>query len=409
MIHICYSLYDAKGKYSKNIGTSMLSVFENTKEWITIHLLHDNTLTEANRKLFIQLVRKYGQHICFYNMDELDLPSMAAILERGAQSRFSKATYYRLLVGEVLPSDVQRLIYLDSDIIVNLDIKELWAEELKGAPIGAVAEDELTYHHILSKPIITDGTVAKHRYFCAGVLLIDMAIFSAVEDIVKNGLQMLAKHPEYTTHDQDILNYYFAATYQPLNIRYDMFVAAERLIGNKEIKPAIYHYAGKALRVYQGDVFDRLWAKYYTMSPWFTGDTFCDASRISATAMTDSLNSFWLFARGRKFTLVGDSRYIERFQKLLNLGQGDRFLSLYGNSGHIDIGRIITDMKNHMSDTGRSKPLYMFVTPCYEQFCQQISEVGFKEGDDFLNAIWLIDALEHRYPKAVENFIWDNI
>ena len=409
MIHICYALYDAEGKYSKNIGTSMLSIFENTKEWITIHLLHDNTLTEVNKELFIKLARKYGQHICFYNMDELDLPSMAAASEWGAKSRFSKAALYRLFVGEVLPLDIQRLIYLDSDIIVNLDIRELWDEELKGAPIGAVSEDEITYHHMVPKPIIDEGTVEKHRYFCSGVLLIDMAAFSTVKDIVKHGLQMLEEHPEYTTHDQDILNYYFAATYQPLNIRYDLFVEAERLMGYGEIKPAIYHYAGKAFWVYSGDVFDRLWAKYYTMSPWFTGDTFCDACRISAIAMADSLNSFWLFARGRKFTLVGDSRYIERVQKLLNLGQGDRFLSLYGNSGHIDIGRIITDMKNHMSDTGRSKPLYMFVTPCYEQFCQQISEVGFKEGDDFLNAIWLIDALEHRYPKAVENFIWDNI
>ena len=409
MIHICYALYDAEGKYSKNVGISMLSVFENTKEWITIHLLHDNTLTAANKALFIQLVRKYGHYIRFYNMDEFELSSMAAVSEFGAKSRFSKAALYRLFVGEVLPSDVQRLIYFDSDIIVNLDIKELWEEELKGAPIGAVSEDEITYHHMVSKPIIDDGTVEKHRYFCSGVLLIDMAAFSAVEDIVKNGLQMLEKHPEYTTHDQDILNYYFAATYQPLNIRYDMFVEAERLMGYEEIKPAIYHYAGKAFSVYLGDVFDKLWAKYYTLSPWFTGDTFCDVCRISATVMADQLNSFWLFARGRNFTLVGNNSDIERFQKLLNLRQGDRFLSVYDTSGHIDIGRIIADMKNHMSNTDRSKPLYMFVTPYYDQFCQQIAEAGFKEGDDFLNATWLIDALEHRYPKVIGEYIWENI
>ena len=29
MIHICFSLYDKSGSYSKFIGTTMLSIFEN--------------------------------------------------------------------------------------------------------------------------------------------------------------------------------------------------------------------------------------------------------------------------------------------------------------------------------------------------------------------------------------------
>ena len=48
MIDICYGLYDRNGRYSKFVGTSMVSIFENTSEKITIHILHDNTLTEDN-------------------------------------------------------------------------------------------------------------------------------------------------------------------------------------------------------------------------------------------------------------------------------------------------------------------------------------------------------------------------
>ena len=411
MIHICYALYDKSGKYSKNAGTSMLSVFENTKEWITIHLLHDNTLTEANKALFIELVRKYGQHICFYNMDELDLPSMEAIREWGAKARYSQAAFYRLLIGEILPLEVQRCIYLDSDILVNLDIKELWEEDLNGAPLGAILEEEIRHGLTVKKgciAIVDDGTIDSQRYFNSGVLLIDRKAFSARKDLVKNGLELLKDHPTYTLYDQDILNYHFASKYKRLNIRYNLFVDVER-IKRYGIKKAIYHYVSKSFMVYQGDAFDRLWAKYYTMSPWFTGDTFCAACRISATAMVDSINSFWKFVRGRSFTLVGSSEDIERFKKLLNLGQGDRFLSLYDKPNVISLGRIVADMKTHLSEAAVRKPLYMFVTPHYDQFCQKISEAGFKEGTDFLNATWVINALEHRYPKAVENFIWDNI
>lgn len=410
MIHVCYTLYDKNGKYSKNIGTSMLSIFENTKEWITIHLLHDNTLTEANKALFIKLVRKYGHYIRFYNVEKLDLPSMAAIEEWGAKARFSKAALYRLLVGKVIPSEVQRLIYLDADIIFNLDIKELWKEDLKGAPLGAVSDYEVTYHHSIPWVIVEDGTIEKHRYFNSGVMLIDMTAFSAVEGIVEDGLAWLAVHPNYKLYDMDILNHYFSTTYQPLDIRYGLYVEAERrVINTQEIKPAVYHYLNQELGVYRGDAFDKLWTKYYVMSPWFTGDTFCDVCRISATAVADMLNSFWMSVRGRSLTLVGSSMDIERFQKLLGLGQGDRFLSLYDESGRVDIRRVIADMKKHMSDIEARKPLYMFVSPYYPQFFQQISEAGFKVDVDFIEATWLINALEHNYPKNIGVFVWENI
>ncbi len=41
MIHICYGIYDKTGHYSKFIGISMISIFENTKESVTVHILHD--------------------------------------------------------------------------------------------------------------------------------------------------------------------------------------------------------------------------------------------------------------------------------------------------------------------------------------------------------------------------------
>ena len=411
MIHICYSLYDKNGKYSKNVGTSMCSVFENTREWITIHLLHDNTLSESNKALFIRLVRKYGQHICFYNMDELGLPYGEAVEAWGEKARYSKAAFYRLLIGEVLPFEVKRCIYLDSDVICNLDIKELWQEDLGGAPLGAISEHKSMYGHMLPKAIINDGTVEEHRYFNSGVLLIDLPIFSKIEGILRNGLEMLAKNPSYTLYDQDILNYYFAAVYQPLNIRYNLFVQSEKFVGH-ELQSAIYHYAGQAFCIYQGDAFDKLYAKYYVMSPWFTGDAFLDACHTVTTAMTDLINSFWKFARGRSFTIVGNDEDMERFQKLFDLGQGDRFLSLYDKPNFINTDRIIADMKKHISEIDRSKPLYMFIAPSQmiiKKVFLQISKAGFKEGVDFVNATWLVNALEHNYPKSIGDYVWERL
>ncbi|MBR1807640.1 MAG: hypothetical protein IJ774_14815, partial [Selenomonadaceae bacterium] len=71
MIHVCFGMHDANGKYSKFVGTTMASIFENTLSEVTIHILHDSTLTDDNRDKFSWLAGRYNQHVKFYNVDEL--------------------------------------------------------------------------------------------------------------------------------------------------------------------------------------------------------------------------------------------------------------------------------------------------------------------------------------------------
>ena len=74
MIHVAYGLHDKTGHYSKFVGTSMLSLFENhytPPRSITVHLLHDNTLTLDNYEKFVYLTGQYNQIIKFYNVEKL--------------------------------------------------------------------------------------------------------------------------------------------------------------------------------------------------------------------------------------------------------------------------------------------------------------------------------------------------
>ena len=50
----------------------------------------------------------------------------------------SRATYARLLLPELVPSSVTRLLYLDCDIVVLRDIGELFDERLDGSLLAAV-------------------------------------------------------------------------------------------------------------------------------------------------------------------------------------------------------------------------------------------------------------------------------
>ena len=54
-IHVCYGMTDNYGTYSKITGTSICSIFENTNEPVSVHIIHDFTLTDRNREKFIEL------------------------------------------------------------------------------------------------------------------------------------------------------------------------------------------------------------------------------------------------------------------------------------------------------------------------------------------------------------------
>ena len=101
MIHICFGLHDADGKYSKFVGTALASVFENTKSEVTAHILHDNTLTEDNRKKISELAEKYKQSAQFHNVTELcpdEINFMVEKLPEKIKARFSIGSFYRLLI-----------------------------------------------------------------------------------------------------------------------------------------------------------------------------------------------------------------------------------------------------------------------------------------------------------------------
>jgi len=132
MVHVCFGLHDEDGRYSKFTGTAILSMFENCPApppCITVHILHDNTLADDNREKFLSIAESYGQLIKFYNVekicaDEINYISQLFKMEHTSEI-FSIGKFYRLLAPQIFPDEIEKIIYLDSDIIVNLDINEL--------------------------------------------------------------------------------------------------------------------------------------------------------------------------------------------------------------------------------------------------------------------------------------------
>lgn len=262
----------------------MLSVFANTVSEVTVHILHDSTLTNDNREKFIYLAGRHGQRVEFHNVEKLFAEKIAATLSEKFQTLYSAAAMYRFLIPQVLPKVVDKVIYLDSDIIVNTDILELWRIRLLGKPIAAVP---VSFQNAdVQKGVkrarkmfrmCEDGGVKPEDYFNSGVLLMNLNIFRDEEATLTDAIKSIAVYPEYEFLDQDVLNYCFAARALRLPVKFNRAVRYERLEGKGKVGRKIYHYAGQnyawSFNLDMRDPYNRLWMDYFIKSPWFDATT----------------------------------------------------------------------------------------------------------------------------------------
>ncbi|MEE1065620.1 MAG: glycosyltransferase family 8 protein [Acutalibacteraceae bacterium] len=123
--------------------------------------------------------------------------------------RLSKATYYRLLIGDILPADVDRLLYLDPDIVINGDLTEMYNTDLKGCVLAGGTHlygfnEWVNFYRLRVK------RKRRNHYINAGVLLIDLDMWRktvTLEEI----LDFIQKKIRYLLlADQDVINVLFA-------------------------------------------------------------------------------------------------------------------------------------------------------------------------------------------------------
>lgn len=206
-IHCTLSIRDESGSYYINAYITLLSLFENTKEKICVHILHDDTISHGKKDLE-DLCAQYGQEIRFYRIPELD-PAFVSAISRW----FNIGTMYRYFVSDLIEAD--KVIYLDCDIIVNRDIKDLFDIPLGNHLVAAVKDNS---HYWDKSGTVKDQYSKKIAYlnitpescFEAGVMVINLArlrqlnengniFMQATEKALADGIDL--HYP-----DQDIMN-----------------------------------------------------------------------------------------------------------------------------------------------------------------------------------------------------------
>lgn len=183
--------------YVQHCAITISSILRNNSD-VTIYVLTED-LSNKNKKILCDEADAYDGKIEFVMVnkdiiDSLPMPSHAYL------AHISRATYYRLLLPNIIPLNVNKVIYLDCDLIVNHSLEELWNIEIGKYAIAACKQiGGGRDGNRLGIPI-------EYGYFNAGVLLINVQYWREHE-ISKALIAFLFKHSDIVVfHDQDALN-----------------------------------------------------------------------------------------------------------------------------------------------------------------------------------------------------------
>lgn len=178
--------------YIVPMAVMMTSVIANNDGSIRFFIV-DGGITDEGRERILSL-RTDDVDISF-----IDAPSMETLkrYDLPDESYHSIAMYYRLFASELLPIDVERVLYLDCDIVVRGDLSELYDTDFNNnLVIGCrdIHEKECCERLVLD------------HYINSGVLMIDLKGWRD-EDILPKFMEYVRNEAQSMKwHDQDIIN-----------------------------------------------------------------------------------------------------------------------------------------------------------------------------------------------------------
>ena len=169
-------------------------------------------------------------------------------------SRISKETYYRLLISELIPDDVHRILYIDPDTVVIRDLSKLYNLDLKGNVLAAGTHMKGIVRKFNVNRL---GLKKDSNYFNAGVMLIDVdkwKEYAPAEKILKFISDNIKK---LKLGDQDVVNMMFEDKILLFDERY--YNLDEKI------------FFAKSFRIYTSQPINREWVRNNTVIVHYNG------------------------------------------------------------------------------------------------------------------------------------------
>lgn len=242
-------------------------------------VISDDAVEEKDR--ILATVRKFSHAVISCKSHDC-----AALREFPTNERITQDAYIRLFLADILDPDIDRVIYLDCDLIVRGDIGELWRAPL-GDHLLAAATDPF------SDNLAALGLTEKDTYYNSGVLLIDVRRWKA-EGITDKLVRYIREHaPILRYHDQDAINAALRGRICALPLKWNFSPrhadAGPEICGvsraefrEARSRPAIVHFTG--LKPWSSECHYRhLYYRYHALTPWAADEGRSEARGLKAS------------------------------------------------------------------------------------------------------------------------------
>jgi lipopolysaccharide biosynthesis glycosyltransferase len=197
------------------------------------------------------------------------------------RGRLSRAVFRRLFLDRVLPAEYERLVTIDSDmLIVRPGLTRLLDIDLGGRPIAA-AYDMIFLMDFRGNWLSRRFQAARRSlgleldtpYFNAGLMAIDRRAWREMK-LTERVTNALASEPErYPFLEQDALNSTLRGGFAPLSPRFNFMGDFLLLDLEKEIAPSVLHFVNAPkpweLADWKGEArFAEAYQTWFSNSPW---------------------------------------------------------------------------------------------------------------------------------------------
>jgi lipopolysaccharide biosynthesis glycosyltransferase len=243
-------------KYEQHFGVAVTSlILNNIDNVIRIHLVTKKPSSNLREKID-QITLKYNVEFLIYEIDETEIKNLTV------SAHISSAAYYRLLAPDLLPKDLDKVLYLDSDLIVNGSLLELYNLNILNYLVAARGGKVVTQKKRLD--------LKSNYYFNSGVMLINLEAWHQM-DIGNQCIQFLKENPHMTKlWDQDALNKVIDGQFLNLDKKWNSLVDLYEGTSEVNNQSVIVHFVG-SLKPWHNWCINsdkEIYWSYLRQSPW---------------------------------------------------------------------------------------------------------------------------------------------
>ncbi len=284
-IPIFYACDDGFVKY---MIVSIKSLIENSsaENSYSIYILHDSISKEMQNETLKLTTNNVS--IKFVNVKK---PLKRIRKQLPLRDYYSKTTYYRMFIANMFP-EYEKVIYIDSDTIVNADMAELYAINLGDNYVGACHEQAMVQTEVYGNYVEQVMGINRNDYFNAGLLLINCNAFRKYK-VLHQFIDLLGVYNFVVTQDEDYLNVICHNKVLWLNSGWNVEVYGELPVREEDIKIIHYIMVAKPWHYHDCRLKDYFW-KYAKMTSVYDSikddlDSYTDEQRARDFASCERL------------------------------------------------------------------------------------------------------------------------